>query len=216
MKPFYQGKVDVFCAIYAVLNGLKVTHQIRTMQARTIFHETLMGLAHNPRLLLTVLEQQTDYVPFVDAILRVQCQKYPLAVENPFPDSSALYAPSCHEVWDVVENWLYPPDDFTEHARKIENVPSRRAAIFRFLRYTSPDAEPVNKHWTTTYIMQNECMDFFDCSLEEGGVYSFHKGGFVTRPQDIDEDHLCCLEPHSIRLLRATENQQEQQEQQGQ
>ncbi len=203
MKPFYQGKVDVFCAIYAVLNGLKVTHQIRTFEARSILHETLMGLAYNPRLLLTVLEQQTDYAPLVDAILRVQCQKRPLVVETPFPDSTAMYAPSCHEVWDAIEAYLYPSNELIAAARAAVQVPSPHAVIFRFLRYTSPDAEPVNRHWTTTYIMHAKRMDFFDCSLEENGIYSVPKGGFVTSPQAIDDNHLCCIEPHTIRFLRA-------------
>ena len=28
LKPFYQGKLDTFCAIYAVLNALRLTHGI--------------------------------------------------------------------------------------------------------------------------------------------------------------------------------------------
>ena len=45
VKPFYQGKLDTFCAIYAVLNALRLTHSIRVLRARNILNETLMALA---------------------------------------------------------------------------------------------------------------------------------------------------------------------------
>ena len=45
LKPFYQGKLDTFCAIYAVLNALRLTHGIRTLKAREILNDTLMALA---------------------------------------------------------------------------------------------------------------------------------------------------------------------------
>lgn len=45
LKPFYQGKLDTFCAIYAVLNALRLTHSIRVLKAREILNDTLMALA---------------------------------------------------------------------------------------------------------------------------------------------------------------------------
>ncbi len=208
MKPFYQGKIDVFCAIYAVLNGLKITHNIRSSQARGILHQTLMALSHNPRVLLTVLEQKTDYIPLVDAILNTQCQKIPLTVKSPFPDSSHMFAADNESVWQSMKQWL-SPNMFEQKApttalKNSKQEPStQRAAIFRFLRYNSPDADPVNRHWTTAYIMDDTTLYFFDCSLEHDGVYHVTRRNFVTSPQDIDEDNLYCIEPHSIRFLRA-------------
>ena len=69
LKPFYQGKLDTFCAIYAVLNALRLTHGIRTTRARDILNETLMALAGNPEALRAVLTQETDYLQLVDGIL---------------------------------------------------------------------------------------------------------------------------------------------------
>ena len=35
-KPCHQGKADTLCAIYAVLNALRLTHGIRTLTANGI------------------------------------------------------------------------------------------------------------------------------------------------------------------------------------
>ena len=50
VKPFYQGKLDTFCAIYAVLNALRLTHGIRVLKARDILNETLLALQARPSL----------------------------------------------------------------------------------------------------------------------------------------------------------------------
>ena len=56
LKPFFQGKLDTFCAIYAVLNALRLTHGIQTLKARDILNETLLSLAEKPGALRAVLE----------------------------------------------------------------------------------------------------------------------------------------------------------------
>ena len=61
VKPFFQGKLDTFCAIYAVLNALRLTHGIRVLKARDILNETLLALAGAPEAFRAVLEQKTDY-----------------------------------------------------------------------------------------------------------------------------------------------------------
>ena len=38
LKPFFQGKLDTFCAIYAVLNALRLTHGIQTLKALSLIH----------------------------------------------------------------------------------------------------------------------------------------------------------------------------------
>ncbi len=55
IKPFYQGKLDTFCAIYAVLNALRLTHGIRTSKAREILNATLLGISENRKLFEDVL-----------------------------------------------------------------------------------------------------------------------------------------------------------------
>ncbi len=71
MKPFYQGKIDTFCALYAVLNSFLLTHSIRTLKARSLFNETLMELAKDPDLFQQVLDQTTDYFEVVDSMIEL-------------------------------------------------------------------------------------------------------------------------------------------------
>ncbi len=206
MKSFFQGKIDVFCALYAVLNGLKVTHRIRALQARDIFHETLLGLAQNPQIFKAVLEQKTDYISIVDAMLNIQCRKRSLIVERPF-EGTAHMPPSPDEVWEKISKWL-TPNSFNSSQQVPPDMPHDmaknilgRAMVFRFLRYHDPAAEPLNRHWTTAYHMKDDVLYFFDCSLEESAIYSIKKGGFVTKPKDISANCLICIEPHSIRFM---------------
>ena len=83
-KPFFQGKLDTFCAIYAVLNALRLTHGIQTLKARDILNETLLSLAGKPDALRAVLEQDTDYMQLVDDMLQARRQRYPLRIQKPF------------------------------------------------------------------------------------------------------------------------------------
>ena len=187
MKPFFQGKLDVFCAIYAVLNGLKITHQIRTLHARDILHEALLGLASSQEALRAVLEQRTDYVALVDGVLNVQKHKLPLRVEAPFAELAPQDTPTPEQMWQFMEKWLQPGHS--------------RAVVFRFLRYMTPDAPPLNRHWTTARAVSGNTLHFFDCSLETEAVYSVQRDGFVTRPQDVSRDCLLCIEPYTMRFL---------------
>ncbi len=198
MKPFYQGKVDVFCAIYAVLNGLKITHHIRTLEARDIFHDTLMGLAQSNQVFKAVLDQRTDYVAMVDAMLNIQAKKRPLHVERPYENCSSSNTPSVEHVWNTLEMWLAP--NAAPILSTLPRIPER-VAIFRFLRYIKPGTEPVNRHWTTAYQMENGELRFFDCSMEETAIYTLTPASFVTKPENISEGKLLCLEPHSLRLM---------------
>ncbi len=206
MKPFYQGKIDVFCALYAVLNGLKITHHIRTLQARDIFHEALLGISQNPKVFRAVLEQQTDYIALVDAMLSIQSKKRPLLVQRPF-EGREKNPPSAQEVWDTIAAWLGPnvfkgePTALNGVQKHEQNNLLGRAVIFRFLRYLRADAEPMNKHWTTAHYINDKGLQFFDCSMEESAIYNVKVGDFVTNPKDISEKCLCCLEPHSIRFM---------------
>ncbi len=210
MKPFFQGKIDVFCALYAVLNGLKVTHQIRTLQARDIFHETLLGISQNPKVFKAILEQKTDYIALVDAMLNIQAQKLSLTVERPF-EGTQDRPPSPAQFWQTVEEWLAPnvslnlstPSKSRVHRSNdiSSNNMRGRAVIFRFIRYLMPHTEPVNRHWTTAYYINDDVLYFFDCSLEESAIYNVKEGAFVTDCKNISTHCLHCIEPHSLRLL---------------
>lgn len=83
MLPFHQGQLDVFCAIYAVLNGLRLLRDIRPLVARDILHDTLLGLAAEPEVFRQVLHQETDYYDLVDQLLEKQVRRLYLKVETP-------------------------------------------------------------------------------------------------------------------------------------
>ena len=188
MKPFYQGKLDVFCAIYAVLNGLRLTHGLRTLQARDILHETLLALADNKDAFKIVLEQQTDYIPLVDAMLQVHSLNYPLRVETPFPSvEEGGKVPGQEETWQAIRGWL----DGT----------LRRAALFRFFRYILPEDPPVNRHWSTISHLEDGSLHLYDASHEPDAIQRIGKHEFVTNTADIRQGQLLYLDPHSLRFM---------------
>jgi hypothetical protein len=188
MKPFYQGKLDVFCAIYAVLNGLRLTHGLRTLNARDILHETLLALADNKAAFKAVLDQQTDYIPLVDAMLQVHAVNYPLRVHAPFPPpEEGGVTPDPEETWQAIHDWL--------------DGSLRRAAIFRFFRYFQPEGPPINRHWSTASHLEDAGLRLFDASHEPEAVQRIGKGDFVTSVTGICAGRLIYLDPHSLRLM---------------
>jgi hypothetical protein len=188
MKPFYQGKLDAFCAIYAVLNALRLTHGLRTLKARDILHETLLALADNKAAFKAVLEQQTDYIPLVDAMLQVHSINYPLRMQTPFPPSAeGGSAPDPEKTWQAIHDWL--------------DGSLRRAAVFRFFRYFQPGDPPVNRHWSTISHLEDGSLRLFDASHEPEAIQRIGKHEFVTGTADIRQGQLIYLDPHSLRFI---------------
>ena len=191
MKPFYQGKLDVFCAMYAVLNGLRLTHGLRALKARDILHETLLALADNKAAFKAVLEQQTDYIPLVDAMLQVHSINYPLRVHSPFPPpGEGGDTPGPEETWQAIHDWL----DGTLH----------RAALFRFFRYLLSEAAPINRHWSTISHLEGDSLRLYDASHEPESVQRIGKHEFVTNIAEICQGRLLYLDPHSLRFIQKT------------
>ena len=188
MKPFYQGKLDVFCAIYAVLNGLRLTHGLRALKARDIFHETLLALADNKAALKTVLDQQTDYIPLVDAMLHVHSINYSLRMQVPFPTpEEGGGTPNPEDTWQAIHAWL--------------NGTLYRAVVFRFFRYLLPEEPPTNRHWSTISHLEDGSLRLYDASHEPEAVQRIGRHEFVTRTADIRPGQLIYLDPHSLRFI---------------
>lgn len=185
LKPFYQGKLDTFCAIYAVLNALRLTHGIRTLNARDLLNETLLSLADRPGALRAVLEQDTDYLDLVDDLLAVAGKKFPLRVHRPFDGNDR---PSSGEVWETCRAWF---EDGTP-----------RAVVLRFLRNLKPEAQPVNRHWTTADRMDDRILHLFDCSHEAEAILNIRRESFVTRQEEVNAEQLLFIQPSSLRFLR--------------
>lgn len=188
LKPFYQGKLDAFCAIYAVLNGLRVTHGLRTLKARDILNETLLGLAVKPAALKAVLNQETDYVALVDTILNIQSKKMRLRVERPF---AAAEMPDVNTFWQACSAWLNPGGQ----------AATDRAVIVRFSRYIDINKAPVIRHWTTIDKIDAEIMHLFDSSHEAESIQNLPKAAIVTQAREIDEKHKLYVQPDTARFI---------------
>jgi hypothetical protein len=188
MKPFYQGKLDVFCAVYAVLNGLRLTHGLLALAARDILHDTLLGLAGNAAAFRAVLEQRTDYHPLVDAMLQAQSVNYPMNLRIPFnPPERGGSVPSREELRSAVAEWL--------------DGALRRAVIFRFFRHLTPSDPPVNRHWSVISHIEDGRLKLYDASHEPEAIQHIAADAFVTRPEDIGSGALLYIEPHSLRFI---------------
>ncbi|MBQ3059490.1 MAG: hypothetical protein IJD16_04135 [Desulfovibrio sp.] len=185
LKPFYQGKLDTFCAIYAVLNALRLTHGIRVSKARDILNESLLALASTPEAFRAVLEQTTDYLHLVDGLLRLQSRAFPLEVRKPF---AGLPAPTEEELWQACRQWLIPN--------------AKRAVVFRFTRCMTPDLPPVSRHWTTADRMNDSILHLFDSSHEAEAILNIRKDSFVTVPEAVTSERLLYIQPESMRFLR--------------
>lgn len=189
LKPFYQGKLDVFCAMYAVLNGLRLTHGIRTIKARDILNDALFELSADPAAFRAVLDQKTDYVFLVDRMLAMLQKKYPLQVLNPFgpelmPDSSAF--------WQACQDWLNPA------GLKAEN----RAILCRFCRYSPIGHKITVRHWTTIDSVTDKAMHLFDSSHEAESIQSIRKDNIAVCQKDVSETCFLHMQPDTARFLR--------------
>jgi hypothetical protein len=185
LKPFYQGKLDTFCAIYAVLNALRLTHGIRTMKARELLNETLLSLASRPEILHAVLEQETDYFDLVDDLLTLAGKRFPFKIHRPFSKNDS---PSPDKLWNTCRAWF------------AGGAP--RAVILRFLRSMKPESPPVNRHWTTADRMNNGVLHLFDCSHEAEAILNIRKEHFVTRQEDVNGKQLLFIQPASLRFVQ--------------
>ena len=184
MKPFHQGKLDVFCAIYAVLNGLRLTHGLTALKAREILNDTLLASADNKTTFKAVLNQETDYIPLVDAMLEIHRLNYPLHLHIPFTPQDA---PTPEEVRRAAAGWL----DGT----------LRRAIVFRFFRHLRPEDSPINRHWSTVSHLEDGTLCLYDASHEQEAVRRILPDEFVTRREDICLGRLLYIEPHSLRCI---------------
>ena len=190
-KPLYQGKLDSFCAVYAVLNALRLTHAIRSARARDILNETLLALSANPDLFRAFLYQDTDYLDVVDMMLAVQKKHLPLEIKRPFAPGAK---PSRDEVWRVISDWLGADGERKEG----------RAAVFRFLRYMSPDKPPINRHWTTAEAISDTTLRLFDCSHEAEAILNIPRDKCAVSAEEIDASRPILIQPDSLRLLRVS------------
>lgn len=188
-KPFYQGKLDVFCAMYAVLNGLRLTHGVQTLKARDLLNTTLFGLSRNPVVFRDVLEQKTDYVFVVDGMLNMIGKKFPLEVVKPFDVENR---PDVEEFWQRCFDWLNP------NGAQVEG----RAIICRFLRYEPLKKSTIVKHWTTIDRIDGKKMHLFDSSHEAESIQNIGKDKIAVTVESADKERFLYMQPDTLRFLR--------------
>ena len=181
MKPYFQGKLDVFCPIYAVLNALQLTHRLRMSTARDILHESLMAMSENRSLFRAQLNQDVEYHDLVDEILVREAARLLLHVHRPF---TALPDTRQEAVWQLVENWLEKP---------------QRAVIVRFVRPLPLPGEPHIRHWTTVQAVEDGSLTLFDCSLDENAIFAISRNQLAE--YTALQPGLVHLDPSSVRCL---------------
>ena len=185
MKPLYQGKIDTFCAIYAVLNAFRITHGIRTMKARELFNEIIMMLASKPQELLDVLDQKTDYIDLIDNMLKIFSSKLPLAIEQPFINSNNV---TVETFWRVCKEWM--------------DSGEQRTGIFRFKRFFNGYDKPLVKHWTAIGKIDAQTLTLYDSSHDAEAIQHLHPESFVTDITKISNEKTIFVQTNTLRLLR--------------
>lgn len=183
MQPFYQGKIDNFCAMYAVLNALQVLFSLGPLQARKIFNRVLCAQAVDGVEFAKILEHRTDYVSLVDFMLAdVQRHEFPsLNVRAPFGSDD-----SCDHVWEALRASARPPMPLV--------------SIFRFQRFAPPSEKPYVDHWTVGHYMDMEGLHFMDCSLEAGALYCLPYAKLTDPWRPLSRDYVV-IPPESVRIL---------------
>lgn len=188
MQPFYQGQLDVFCALYAVLNALQLTHGLGMGQARRIFTETLEDIARDASLLHVTLYNETDYTWLVEQVLT----RYGLCPNAPFPLTatrpfSSSTVPTPRLLWGTLSGWLAGGP--------------RRTAVFRFHRYLPFRGDPLIRHWSTVRELENDTLVLHDSSHEPNAVLSIHRDAFGTTRDSMGNGRLLLVEAPSVWLL---------------
>lgn len=181
MQPFYQGKIDTFCAVYAVLNALQILHDISPAQGRELFNQVLIRESRDEERFLNILTRRTDYLGLVDRMLEGVRFRYPLKIHAPFAPGTPH-----SEVWAALEEYARPD--------------LRRTVVFRFLRCVPERPRPVVDHWTTARSVDESGLHLFDCSLEPGGVYCLRGTELADALAPIAREYFV-IPPECVRLL---------------
>lgn len=188
IKPFYQGKLDTFCAIYAVLNGLRLLCGIRVTKARDILNSTLLSLGLHPARFNAFLNQTTDYLELVDKLLKEVQQTWRIEVSAPFQNTEM----DSREFWQVCRDWMGDKN----------STESGRTFVFRFLRYIVPEKPATNRHWSTVDSLSPEIMHLFDSSHEAEAILNIRKDGFTTSEKSVTAERLLLIPPQYVRFMR--------------
>ncbi len=180
-EPFYQGKIDNFCAIYAVLNAVQLLHNLSATQARNIFNLFLVQSAMDTRHFWDMLTHRTDYVRDVDILLGMIKSTYPLKVEAPFSG-----AEDCRDLWRSLTGRAD-----AEHGSVV---------LFRFMRYKAGNNTPSIDHWSCAGRTEEGFLPLFDCSLEASGLYRLSAGMLESEVAERPREYVI-IPPKAVRFV---------------
>ncbi len=184
MQPFYQGKVDTFCALYAVLNAMQILFGLRSGPARALFNEVVVAASKDEPSFRDVLTLKTNYKEFVHLALTKARSQYPFCVEKPWPRAGAQ--PKQSELERLFRTWARPQTPST--------------VIFRFCRYMPFRGAPIVEHWTCAHFCDESHIQLFDCSKEDGSVHALPMDAIFSFPEDRGMEYFV-IEPWSVHLL---------------
>ena len=213
MKAFYQGQLDYFCAVYAVLNALQITHGIRPRDAGRILARTLKQITAADLYWQATLDNSTDFHWLPLWMLRSVSQQFPLHVQRPF----AL--PGEDGTWQFPGDQVTPFNQLSLNLRQdrsVKVVPSDtvadsirqwldngmfRSVLLRFHRHLPFKGEPLVSHWSTGWEVRGDTLVLLDASKEENALHNLPLNNMCTAAKDLTQECVIRIEPDSIYLI---------------
>ena len=217
MHRYYQGQLDFFCALYAIINAMTALFNLNLMQARALFATALNDISQHPELWHATLENKTDFHWLVAYLLDGASRgpSYPLRVHRPFaeekgiPESASNLA--CAKLfthtgtpetflspreagvfWQTMQKWLMPASSPPPSGSV------RHAAILRFHRYIPYMREPAISHWTVADHFYDDKIRLRDASMEERSLHSLGRSVTALHPDLVSERRDVRIEPESV------------------
>lgn len=191
---FYQGKLDSFCAVYAVLNALAITHGLKVSGAVSLFREILMHMSADRERWHDTVYNATDFLWLIEDALKIaQFRGYLLKVDHPWAIGAAK-GPCTEKIcWREMSLRLPPASA------------NPCAIIFRFHRFLPDRKTPIISHWTVGEKIEQDTLILRDPSHEPTAVRKIHCRGFCTKKEKIDEKTPLLIEPNTIFFLRSAD-----------
>lgn len=195
MEALFQGKLDNFCALYAVLNAMQRTHGINHWEARKLFHAGLVSFSQDTEHWEKIVCCRTDYISEVQSFLHViQGKGTPLEYTQPFPDGKA----SIDDVLAVIKDWS-PVNK--ERGVTLYDQSEGKGVVLQFKRYLPFRGAPLISHWTAVKEYVGNEIRFIDSSLEKTATYALPENGFCTNEKEIKQGRLFLINPATIYLI---------------
>ena len=199
MEGFFQGKLDNFCALYAVLNAMQRTHGITHWAARKLFHAGLTGFAKDEALWTDIVCNSTNYIKEVQMFVDIINDEGTfLSASQPFPDGKATVT----EVVRVLTEWSGLDK---KKGQQLHEMAEGKAVVLQFKRFLPFRGAPLISHWTAVKEVVGNEIRFLDSSLEKTATYALPSNGFGTSEDEIRAGRLFLIDPATIYLLQAPE-----------